>query len=163
MNEGVIMQLFKKRSLLLGVIISIIVLILLVVLYNVKKNNVLFQSSYENYAWNNRSYGYKIYRNGVISEYDDYDHSRQLKSAKITNEELIQLKELVNMVKDKYEVESGSVHTIDAGVTTVKVYSSKLSKWVILSRHGDQVGVNSSDVSQEILEFTNQLYNKYLY
>ena len=157
-------QLSKKTKLSLGIIICIIIIsIVSIVLYlNSKSNNILFKSSYENYAWGARSYGYYIYSNGDIKEYDNYDNDRKLKSAKISSEELTQLKELAGMVEDKYEVDTSMGQMFDAGTSTEQIYNSKLSKWVILSKFGDSMSRNSTETSQKILELTNQLYNKYL-
>ena len=129
---------------------------------NSKDNNILFKSSNKSYAFGARSFGYYIYSNGDIKEYDDYDNDRKLKSAKISSEELTQLKKLASMVEDKYEKDTSMGQVLDAGTSTKQIYNSKLSKWVILSVFGDSMGRNSTETSQKILELTNQLYNKYL-
>ena len=158
-------QLSKKAKISLEIIICIIIIsIISIVLYLNSKsnNNILFKSSYENYAWGARSYGYFIYFNGDIKEYDDYDNDRKLKSAKISNEELAQLKELASMVEDKYENDTSMGQMFDAGISTEQIYNNKLSKWIVLSKYGDSMGRNSTETSKKILELTNQLYNKYL-
>lgn len=153
----------KRKILGIAVIICIIIISIISILlyFYSKDNNILFKYSYENYAWGARSYGYFIYSNGDIKEYDDYDNDSKLKSAKISKKELAQLIELSNMVEDKYENDT-KWQMIDAGITIKQIYNSKLSKWVILSKSGDSNGRNSSETSQKILELTNQLYNKYL-
>ena len=158
------MNILKKTKLSLGIIICIIIIsIISVVLYlNSKDNNILFKSSYENHAWGDISYGYYIYFNGDIKEYDDYDNDRKLKSAKISNEELKQLKKLASIVKDKYKKENSRIQMFDAGIETKQIYNRRLFKWVILSKSGDTNGENSTETSQKILELTDTLYNKYL-
>lgn len=159
----------KKAKIFLRIILCIIILtvISIFVYLNIKDNintknaSILFESSYQNYAWKYQSYGYYIYSNGYIKEYDDYDNNKKLKSAKISEEELAQLKELAKTVEDKYE-KSTIPGTRDGGTFTKRIYNENLSKWVILSKFGDSMGNNPTETSEEILKLTDQLYEKYL-
>ena len=152
----------KKVVLIIGILI-VIISIIVVLCFNNQKS-VLFKSSHINYAWGYVNYGYIIYNDGVIQQYDDSKEKRieNLKKDKITKEELSQLKELSNKVEDKYEKNNNGWEMFDAGVSEKAIYSSRLSKFVILSRWGDSIGSNSTDTSKEILELTEKLYNKYL-
>ena len=151
-----------KLSLLIIIFIIIILIILIAIYPNNRNNSILFKNSYENYAWGARNYGYYIYSNGNIKEYDDYDNKKKLKSAKISKEELNQLKELANIVEDKYEESASSFKLSDSGIFTKQIYNSKLSKQVVLSKKGDSAGNNLTETSQKILKLTDELYNKYL-
>lgn len=154
---------FKKTKLIKTVIICIIVLMVILAIlyfYN-KKNSVLFKSSFTNFAWEPISDGYIIYSNGIIKEYDDYNKNKELKSAKISNEELERLKELANKVEDNYK-EDDSIKMRDFGVHTSKIYSKRLKKWIKLSSFGDMNGNNKTEESQEILNLTQEIYDKYL-
>lgn len=160
-------KLSKKIKLLLFFTILIIILILLFFYLNSKnKGEILFESSYHNNAWGPEEYGYYIYLNGVIEEFDKYDKSKKLKSGKITDEELNQLKELANAIEDqeenqeekndKNELNSLIVYDsepYDIGSYTQSIYNDRLGKWVSL---------NSSETSQKISELTNYLNDKYL-
>lgn len=157
-------DLSNKSKLLFGIIICItlIAVIVTILYFNNKHSSILFQFSHENYAWTPTSFGYNIYSNGVIKEYDNYNEEKELKSAKITKEELNQLKELANKVEDKYEKDNSGFQMFDAGTTTKQIYSERLSKWIVLSKSGDTMGSNSTEISKEILNLTKQLYDKYL-
>ena len=98
---------------------------------NEESEDKLFESSYSNYAHKETHYGYYIYSNGVISEFDEYDKERNLKSAMLTNEELVLLKELSNIIQNEFVEKPNMMQ--DAGTATKKIYSEKLSKWVLLS------------------------------
>lgn len=156
-------KLSKKSKLILGIVICIITIaIILTILFFYKKSNsILFKSTYMNAAWTPTSYGYLIYSNGIIKEYDDYNEDKDLKSAKITNEELNKLKELANIVEDKYEKDD-RFQMFDAGVSTKEIYSETLERWVVLSKSGDTMGRNNTETSEEILNLIAELYNKYL-
>ncbi len=158
----------KKTKIILGIICIIIIVTVSIFLYlnikddiNIKNASILFESSYKNYAWGKQKYGYYIYSNGYIKQYDDYNKDKKLKSAKISREELSQLKELANMVEDKYE-KSSIPGTYDGGTFSKQIYNENLSKWIVLSKTGDSMGKNSTEESKRILELTNQLYDKYI-
>lgn len=160
-----------SKSIILGIIILLLILvsiISLILYFNNQINNqksVLFESSYTNFAWGYANYGYIIYSDGTIEEYDNSDEKRitDLKKDKITKEELNQLKTLANKVEDKYEEDnSGFPPMNDGGTSEKSIYNARLSKFVILSKSGDSLGGNSTETSKEILELTEKLYNKYL-
>ena len=153
-----------KLSLAITICIVIILIILAILLFlNQNTNNngrILFKSSYYNNAWEPTNYGYYIYSKGVIEEFDEYNKTRKLKSAKITDEELNQLKELANTIEDKEdnaknETNSSvaSIKPSDSGYYRRLIYSDRLAKWVKL---------NSSETGKKISELTNQLHDKYL-
>lgn len=125
----------KKVKILLGITTFLAIIVALIILYlnnySSRTDRILFQYSYTNYAWAPTSRGYYIYSNGIIKEYDDYNEDKELKSAQITKEELEQLKELANKVEDKYEREESA--WCDAGTSTKQIYSTRLSKWIMLS------------------------------
>jgi len=152
----------KNQKIVLISIIFIVVVIGIVLYLKEQVNSPLFRSSYENYAWGARSYGYVIYSNGTIKEYDDYDKEKELKKGKISREELEKLKNLANSVKNEYKKDSSGMRIFDAGVSTKEVYSERLGRWIVLSKWGDIIGSNSSEESQEILKLTEELYDKYL-
>lgn len=156
-------KLNTKSKVLVGIVMCIfaIAIILIILYFNHKNSSVLFRFSHENYAWSPTSYGYSIYSNGIIEEYDDYNEDEELKKAKITNEELNKLKELANKVEDKYE-KNDKIQLFDAGTSTRKIYSDRLGKWIILSKGGDSMGKNNTETSIEILEFVEELKQKYL-
>jgi len=104
--------------------------------------------------------GFYIYSNGIIEEYDNYDKSRKLKSAKITSKELHELKSLADEVEDKYKKENSGWN--DAGIASKQIYNNKKSKWIKISERGDSVGNNTTEKGKEILNLTNQLCDKYL-
>lgn len=155
-------KLSKKIKLVSGIAISLIVIATIIVLLYLKDNSnrILFKSLYTNYAWDTISRGYYIYSNGVIKEYDDYNEDRELKSARITNGELNQLKKLANKVENAYEKKDNA--WFDAGTLTKQIYSNRLSMWVVLSQNGDSMVCNSTETSKEILKLTNELCDKYL-
>lgn len=156
-------NLSKRPKLVIGIIVCIVCIIAIIVtlLITNVNNRVLFVSSHQSYAWGYVSLGYTIYSNGVIKEFNSNKNESELKSAKISKDELNQLKELANQVEDKYK-KSDMAFTTDAGTTEKRIYSERLSKLVLLSKSGDTEGYNSSDASKEILELTNKLYYKYL-
>lgn len=169
-------KLSKKIKIIIGVLIIIIVGIIISLLRINKINGiVIFINSHDNYAWAPVSYGYKIYDNGIIEEYNEYNNDKELKRAKISNEELAKLKELADSVEFKYTKKlnpesilhpdsfAGAMKVMwDAGVTEKKIYNSKKSKWITLYEYGDTMGYNDTEYTKEIIELTEQLYEKYL-
>lgn len=147
----------KQRMLLIGIILIVIVIAIALYL-KAQFYSPLYRSSHVNFAWGSVSFGYTIYSNGIIEEYDDYNKDKKLKKGKISSEELEKLKNLADLVNDEYK-RNNSFQMFDAGVTTKEIYSPRLKKWVVLSKWGDKMGNNSSKESQEILELTEDLYN----
>ena len=139
-------------------------------------NGPLYKQQYSNHAWGYRNYGYVIYKNGTIKEFDksrDKNPDKKLQKAQIAKEELQELKTLASQVKDEYSdvssikemwgnqvIEIGPAN--DAGVTIRKIYSNRLMRWVFLSKSGDALGENTHPVTKDILELTDKLYEKYL-
>lgn len=158
---------YKKIIFFLILVIFLTLLIFFLFLYshiskNTDNSSILFKSSYDNHAWNPTSYGYYIYSNGVIKEFDEYDTEKKLKSAKINKIELTQLQKLANIVEDKYTPDPNGPQFWDSGTRTRQIYNSNLSKWIILYKDGDSMGENLTETSQEILTLTSKLYDKYL-
>lgn len=93
-----------KKKLLFGIIIFSIAIIFSLIIFIINKNNnhILFRCSYENHAWGSKHYGYIIYSNGKIEEFDSYNEDKELKKAKISKEELKELTRLLLLVKDEY-------------------------------------------------------------
>lgn len=108
-----------------------------------------------------KSYGFIIYNNGIIEEYNKFDNEKELKKNKLTKNELERLKELANKVQDEYKVDNKNQMS-DAGTTTNKIYNNKLNEWIILYKGGDDNGSNDSETSKEIKELVDNLYEKYI-
>lgn len=147
----------KKKILILVAVIAVIIFIII----KIQGKDIIFMNNYTNYANGHVEFGYYIYSNGVIQEFDCKKESSELKHEKINKEELKQLKELINHLEDKYENydEENYWNTlvIDGGTTTKCVYT-KENVFVLL----DGEGSNSSQESIEIREFTEKLYKKYI-
>lgn len=172
----------KKKKLtngiIIGIIFSLIVGIIITInIVNKKETNkvVIYKNSHENYAWSPVSYGYIIYDDGTIEEYDDYNTDNEINTAIINKDELTQLKDLANSIEDEYKEginpESvlnpnslmGSMENMfDAGITIKQIYNSKEQKWIKLYKFGDTMGFNNNEETKGIIELTNQLYKKYL-
>ena len=147
-------------------IISIIIIIAVILLFFLDNysNEILFKSSYTNASWGHVDYGYIIYKNGIIQQYDNSDekHIKNIKKDKITILELIQLKILANKVEDKLSTYDSRLHMLDSGVSEKIIYSKTLSKFVVLYQNGYDYAKNTSEAGEEILNLTEKLYNKYL-
>ncbi len=155
----------KKLKIIFCVTMFIIAIILALLIFVINKSNtILFQASYINNAWSYTDYGYIIYANGIIEEYDHSSEKRieNPRKAKLTKEELNELKQLAAKVEDKYEKDTSGLRIFDVGVIKKSIYSNKLSKMIVLSRSGDTTGKNSTETSEKILNLTSQLYTKYL-
>lgn len=129
-----------KRKVILGSIVILIVAIIsmLGIIYVLRKDNgqqPLYEDSYENNAWGYVNYGYTIYENGLIKQYDNSKEKRiqELKEAVLTKDELSKMKEFANKIEDKFEVDDSSMIVFDAGLTIRKIYNKKLGKWITLS------------------------------
>ena len=152
----------NKKVLIIIVIIILALCIAVGIMFSVKNNKkALFIHSYENYAWRSTSYGYIIYSDGTIKEYDDFNDNKELKENKLTKDELDELKKLANKVQDKFEVDN-SFQLFDAGTTVDKIYNDKLNKWIILDKRGNDNGSNNSEESKKIQELVDKLYEKYI-
>lgn len=150
----------KKIKGLWIVIIIILAVILLVLYFKNKSNQAIFNSSYESYSNGYMSNGYIIYSNGIIKEHNA-DRNTKIKSSKISNEELKELKKLIKTIQEQYEDRTFQKHEIeiDKGSITKSIYSDEMNKWIILSSSSK---INSSENCLEILSLTEDLYNKYL-
>lgn len=148
----------KKIVLLSMAIIIAFVIILLLFIFIQGTKEELFIKSYQNYAFAPQNYGYIIYSDGTIKEYDKYHYNKNLKKARITNEELVELKELANKVKDEYKKDDKTNYA-DMGSSTTKIYNSQTKKWIILD---DWIGSNNSEEAQKINKLIARLYQKYL-
>lgn len=146
----------KKKFVLISIaiIIALVIVLLLFMFFRSNKEE-LFICSYKNYNYN---YGYIIYSDGTIKEYDEYNHKKNLKKENITNEELAELKELANKVKDEYK-EKDTIHWPDMGGYTEKIYNSQSKKWIILDSSDVS---NNSEEGQKIEKLIAELYQKYL-
>ena len=132
-------------------------------------STAIFTNSYYN-ASTNFSYGYTIDYNGIIEEYYD---TKSIK-AKIDNQELERLKELIGLIQENY-VDNLNPESIlnpnsqknvvtlyhDFGVEEKKVYNDKEGKWITIYRYGDVMGYNDTKETKEIIELTENLYKKY--
>ena len=127
----------------------------------VETENLLFKYSYISHGRYNISYGFYIFNDGKIKEYDDYDKSRKLKKDQLDEEEIQKLYELSTLVKDEFETDK-SVPIHDIGISTTQIYNEKLSKWVMLTSGGDSLGRNSTKESEEILDLIKKITKKYL-
>lgn len=88
---------------------------------------------------------------------------KYIKYPKITNEELNKLKKLANEVEDETENYIFSEWMMSGGHSQ-KIYSERLSKWIVLSARSSNSSTKNLTpiVVQEILDFANELYIKYL-
>lgn len=168
----------SRKTKIIIVILSLLIISFTIrlILYNINNNQIIFVNSYENNAWASHSYGYRIYANGTIEEYDNYDSDTELKKAKISNEDLKELKKLANSVNSNYidgvnpeslfhPANSTTVilsEASDAGLTEKKIYNGKRKKWIVLYQCGDIMGYNDTEETWKIIELTEQLYKKYL-
>ena len=124
-------------------------------------NGILFRKTYVNNAWDHKDYGYVIYSNGIIKEYDNINKTRKLRKGKLTESELKELKQLSVKVEDEY-VKDTKRKMFDAGLSVYEIYNTKSHKWIVLRKLGDEMGSNDSEESQKILELTQKLYEKYI-
>ena len=166
----------SKKIKILIVVLSIIAIAIIISLILIN-SKVIFINSYDgNHAcWGTVSYGYKIYDNGIIEEYYEYNNDKELKKVKISKDELTKLKKLANSVESKYTKElnpesilhpnsfKGSMEAMsDAGVTEKKIYNNKKNKWITLYQFGYTMRYNDTEETKEIIELTEQLYEKYI-
>lgn len=153
----------KKNIVVLTCSIALVAILILVWLWicsNLHKEE-LFIHSYLNNSSTYESYGYIIYDDGTIEEYDSVNKNRDLKKLKITAEELDKLKDLSTRVKDEFVIDTSMI-LYDSGMTTNQIYNSQTQEWILLSMWGDTIGSNSSKEAQAITLFINELYQKYL-
>lgn len=152
----------NKKIIVLIIIVCIFAIIGIVICLKMQPKDALYISSYQNSAWGQQDYGYIIYSDGTIKEYDSYNTDKELKKSKISKEELKRLKELSNLVEDKYEKSTSNIQIMDAGYSKEEVYNRKLDKWVVLSTFGNSNGANSTEEGKEILELVRSIENTYL-
>lgn len=166
----------KKVTIIIGISILLIMSSIIgLFLYNINNNPIIFINSHENNAWTPVSYGYKIYSNGTIEEYDNYNNVTEFKKAKISNEDLKKLKDLANSVNSNYinginpesllhpdSLAATFGEASDAGLIEKKIYNDKEKNWVLLYQYGNIMGYNDTKETKEIIELTEQLYIKYL-
>lgn len=159
-ESSVFMKKRKKLVLISMVIIVVLVIVLLLFIFLKGNKEELLIESYINYAFAPTNYGYIIYSDGTIKEYDDYHHLKNLKKQKITEEELAELKELANKVKkDEYKKDDNHINMVDMGGSTAKIYNSQSKEWIILY---NSAGSNNSEEAQKIKKLMVELYQKYL-
>lgn len=152
----------SKKTKIIIIIILLIIGVIGLFLYHIKNKQMLFINSYTNNSWGSVSRGYIIYANGKIEEYDVYNDDAELKKAKISKEELRELKSLANSINSNYVDRTNSANFFDAGLIEKKIYNSKEKKWILLYQSGDKNGYNDTEETEKIIELTQQLYKKYL-
>lgn len=156
----------KRKILIVVAVIAVIIFIII----KTQDKDVIFMNKYTNYANGHVEFGYYIYSNGIIQEFDNgiiqaLDNRKgnsELKQKKINKDELQKLKQLINSVEDKYEIYSEDSSywnnlVIDGG-TTIKCVYKKEKEIVLLNGEGS----NSSKESVEIKKLTEELCEKYL-
>lgn len=151
-----------KTKKILIIIVTIIVIIGIVFGFVKKSGDAILINSHENGAWEYRSFGYKIYNNGVIQAYDNRDEELSARKKKITKDELKKLKELANSVEDEFELDE-TTRMFDMGVSKMMVYNSKNKSWITLRKAGDNgTGINTTEEGRKIIDFATELYKKYI-
>ena len=159
-----LIKLNKKKKIILGILFICIILIVALILFsyhdNESNDEVLFRYSYESRAWDPVDFGFVIYNNGIIEEYDNIK-DRELKKGKLTKKELKELQDLSLKVKDECVFDQEYIF-FDAGTIDYEIYNNKLSKWILLKRSGSSKCINNSKESQKILELIKELYYKYI-
>lgn len=166
----------KKVKIIIGISILLIMSSIIgLFLYNINNNPIIFINSHENNAWTPVSYGYKIYANSTIEEYDNYNNATEFKKAKISDEDLKKLKNLANSVNSNY-INGINPESLlhpdsfaatfgegsDAGLIEKKIHNDKEKNWILLYQYGNIMGYNDTKETKEIIELTEQLYIKYL-
>lgn len=146
----------KRKYFIFGMIIFITIIFIIIfsiIMFKANKNNkqILYRCSYVNYAWGTTDYGYIIYNNGNIEEFDKYDKDKKLKKAKISNEELEELIRLSLLVQSTY-VGQNSILLADSGQRTEEIYNQDSKKWIRLLESGEyNNGKNYDEQSDKIL------------
>lgn len=148
-----------KKKILIGVAVIAVIIFIII---KTQDKDVIFMNQFTNYANGHVEFGYYIYSNGIIQEFDNRKENSELKQKKIDKDELQKLKQLINSVEDKYEIyseDSSYWHNlvIDGG-TTIKCVYKKEKEMVLLNGEGS----NSSKESVEIKKLTEELCEKYL-
>lgn len=166
----------KKKIAIISSIIIILEIVLIILIKLIVTNKAaIFIHSHQNYARVRNKSGYIIYNNGTIREFDEANTNKKLKYAKITDDELTQLKVLADLVKENYVSDDDPNYWLnpegtkfrmekwfDAGITEKKIYNSIDKKWITLYTNGDKMGYNDTEESKKIIELTNELYKKYI-
>ena len=146
---------YKLTWSLLAILCIIIIVFIVLALNKSNKsdNSLLYEEIY--YGATDETWGYVIYYNGTIQKYD------KSMSAKITNIELKQLKQLSIEVESDYETEDLIFNL--AGGSISQIYNSRKSQWVILSQvFSREQKHNVSKAGIELMELTDRLYDTYL-
>ena len=147
----------KKKILIVVAVIAVIIFIII----KTQDKDVIFVNKYTNYANGRVEFGYYIYSNGIIQEFDNRKENSELKQKKIDKQELQKLKQLINSIEDKYKKfeKDSRWHNsaIDVGITMKGVFK-KENEIVLLNGEGS----NSSQESAEIIKLTGELCKKYL-
>lgn len=148
-------QVFKKKKILLSIIIMSIVIAIIGLIKYKFNSQLLFK--YECYGALGEDLGYVIYNNGIIEKSDNS------KSAKITKVELEQLKQLSGAVEDNdYKVTTSGIYGEGSSIT--QIYNFHKLQWITLSEaYSNTSRHNESEAIEKILELTDELYDKYLY
>lgn len=135
---------------------------------------LLAVNSYSNYAWSVSFSGTAIFSDGSIYTWQENNNSKikkydihttegleefileegKLKSKKVSNNDLKNLKKYVNLVKDEIEI---TYPGADMGTSTTYIINKKGEK-ITLKRSGDSEGKNKTDTSKKILN----IIDKYL-
>ena len=160
------------RMVLFCFIIIIISLFLLKITIN-SNNDIIFKEEYTNDAWSHNDYGYYIYKDGTIKQYDNSKPKvySKLNEAKISKDELKELIKLAKTINDEIKIidtKNGSLldrmsaTAYDAGMTQYSVYSDNLAKFILLREASPTPKINTSDNTEKLLNYTDTLYNKYL-
>lgn len=144
----------KKVLIIVGMIILLAIIGIILIAKNHKKE--LFIHSFSNY----NKYGYIIYDDGTIKEYNETE-KKKLKKNKLTKDELEELKTLANKVEDDFYVLEGATF-FDAGTTIDKIYSDKINDWIIIFKRDYYYGYNNTEEGRRIRELVNELYEKYI-
>ncbi len=155
----------KIKMIILIVVVCIITGIVGTIIFlKGKEKEPIFKYSYENHTWEDSKNGYIIYFNGDIEEYDEYAKPEDLKKAKLSKDEIKQLKELANKVEDEYQEYDIEISGAGLGKSVDEVYSKRLKKWITLSKMEDDGsgGGNLSETGESILDLTSTVYEKYI-
>ena len=121
-------KIFKKKIIIIGIILFIAIIIFIL------KFCILYKFYAVNYAWG-EYHGYiYIFSNGLYIDYYNHSGEKNFKKAKISKEELKQLKNLAKNLEDKYE-EDNSIRMNDAGQHTEKIFNRKKFRWILLREY----------------------------
>lgn len=166
-------KMFKRIILL--VLILFVALLVYKILFRIKNSpenyewqdsRIIYDSysrtSHEIIAYRKNSAGYRIYANGTIHQYYE---DEILKTNKISNDELNELKRLVCLIRDirkQYKIDD-EVYEHEVYSQGIIVYSPRLEEEITLCFSSATSGyANKTKESQEIQKLAQSLYDKYL-